>query len=86
MLFDKIICQILQTDIRLVSALQQDLSVESFFVQPLARDNIETLKLCYSMIKRGVFPPLMVVADPEEGWVSYPLLFLTFCCSITRHV
>ena len=40
-----------------------------FVLQVLTKEDVETLNLCKRMINRGEWPPLMVVFDPEEGYV-----------------
>lgn len=40
-----------------------------FFVQVLAKEDLETLELCRAMYRRGECPPLVVVFDPLEGYL-----------------
>ncbi|OWM79656.1 hypothetical protein CDL15_Pgr023068 [Punica granatum] len=43
-------------------------SLEHGGMQVLPKEDVETLNLCKSMMKRGECPPLMVIFDPREGF------------------
>ena len=36
----------------------------------MSKEDTEALNLCKSMMNRGECPPLMVVYDPKEGYVT----------------
>jgi hypothetical protein len=49
------------------------------FIQVLSKEGVETLALCKKMMDLGECPPLMVVFDPYEGYLTFLLAsLLTF--------
>ncbi|KAK6155562.1 hypothetical protein DH2020_009810 [Rehmannia glutinosa] len=48
-----------------------------------ANYDAETLDLCKNMMERGEWPPLMVVFDPQEGWVFY-VHFHSHCSNVLK--
>ncbi|KAJ8765825.1 hypothetical protein K2173_015738 [Erythroxylum novogranatense] len=60
-------------------------SLEKEGMQVLSKEDIETLKLCKSMMDRGECPPLMVVFDPLEGFTVEADKFIKDLTIITEY-
>lgn len=48
------------------------------FVQVLSKEGVEALALCKKMMDLGECPPLMVVFDPYEGYLTILLASLFY--------
>ncbi|KAG9131669.1 hypothetical protein Leryth_009419 [Lithospermum erythrorhizon] len=62
---------------------------ENKAMQILCKEDTETLEQCLLMLKNGLFPPLVVVFDPREGYTveaDEPIKDLTFIAEYTGDV
>ncbi|GAV82832.1 PHD domain-containing protein [Cephalotus follicularis] len=61
-------------------------ALEKEGMQVLSKEDAETLNVCKNMMKRGEWPPLTVILDPDEGFTVQADRFIKDLTIVTEYV